>query len=578
MLFLSSTALAQEFDANKGFNWLVDKSSNGNYGDIKTTAVAAVALKDSGVLSHADLALQYLRSQEDSNDNCWPKGSCNPQDTAFALWALSEFGEKTVAGQSWLRDSLTAALKNNWWLQVVTAENGTCSISYPTDKGTQEDIIRIDGGKFPGCSATPSGTFFDLNRCLKTKNTLVKHASATLDVNCKSLGTNTVISVIFNKGNEFTLVEQATAERYLVTINNGCFGSTAKGSCAKDVSLYNNWFLQEIESAVDVDSWLLSKYDNLKAFDNALMFLASEDDEQLFLDDLIKQQSNDGSFGKDVLDTSLAILALKKGGSSEEETAAIEFLESKQREDGSWEDSKFKTALALYSAFTSANIVLGPPKPRTGGGGDGPICGDNICEDDETEVSCPKDCKTQTQTCVVDGRCDANFGENSRNCASDCTCGDNVCDSVEKSGGSCTDDCGDSSGGSKAFCGDDLAEGVEECDGSDDAFCPGSCQVDCTCGVEEESSSLGWLWILLIILLLGIAAFFFYSKYQGKGGKRPTAKRPEYKPYSSQLQGPQKRAAPKMQYAAPKSSARASKVDDELEKSIKEAKKLLKKL
>jgi len=33
----------------------------------------------------------------------------------------------------------------------------------------------------------------------------------------------------------------------------------------------------------------------------------------------------------------------------------------------------------------------------------------------------------------------------------------------------------------QATCGNDIQEGQEQCDGSDDAFCPGSCQSDCTC-------------------------------------------------------------------------------------------------
>ena len=34
-----------------------------------------------------------------------------------------------------------------------------------------------------------------------------------------------------------------------------------------------------------------------------------------------------------------------------------------------------------------------------------------------------------------------------------------------------------------AICGNDVAEGAEECDGIDDAACPGQCQLDCTCPV-----------------------------------------------------------------------------------------------
>ena len=49
-IFFLSSSVTAEFDANKGFSWLVGKSSNGNYGDIQTTAVAAVALAATSLL------------------------------------------------------------------------------------------------------------------------------------------------------------------------------------------------------------------------------------------------------------------------------------------------------------------------------------------------------------------------------------------------------------------------------------------------------------------------------------------------------------------------------------------------
>ena len=581
----AGNVLAQEnkdkFDANKGFSWLVDKGTSGNYGSIMATAFAALALKESGVLGHADRAVDYLKSQQDKEDQCWPKGSCKPADTLFALWTLNEFGEKTADGEDWLRSALTPSLKNNWWLQVITAENGTCRVSYNTGNGEEEDVIRVDGGKFPECSATPTKTFLDLNRCLKKKNVLAGRAATAFDVNCQSLGANTVISLVFNTGSTFTLVEQSTTDRSLITVNNGCVGDSVKGSCSKDKSLYGNWIFTQMESSLNVNAWLKEKYDRLKPFDNALMFLASRTDEQVFLDDLTKQQRNDGSFDKDVLQTAIGYLGLEKGGNAEKAALAKEFLESKQRDDGSWEGSTLKTAIVLYSAFTDSTIVVGPPKGG-GPGPKGPVCGDNVCEDPETEVSCPKDCQKQQEVCVIDGRCDTTFKENSQNCPADCTCGDNVCDSAERASGSCEADCGSTGGGPKEICGNDITEGFEECDGSDDTLCPGLCQADCTCAQEEASGSWGWMITLGIILLVGVGAFFFFMKYQqshkkGKG-RGNTGKRPDFKPFTSQLSKPSgKGPMPRMQYRAPARQPK-SKLDAELDKSIKEAKKLIKKL
>lgn len=569
------------FDVSKSFNWLVSRAQNGNYGDTMTTSLAAVALKNVGALSQANQALAVIKSTADTTNNCWPKSNCKPIDTAFAVWALDEFGEKTTASEGWLRSALAVALQNNWWLQIVTTENGTCTIAYPDAQGSpQQETIQVDAGKFPACAATPTKTFFDLNRCLKVKNIVVNSPSTTFDVDCRGLSPNTMISAIFNKGNEYTLVDQATAERSLITINNGCFGDSPKGSCVKDTSLYINWLSAEVESPLNTNAWLRTVYDNKKAFDTAMLFLASKTNDDLYSGDLVKIQRDDGSYDKDIRETAVAVLALKRGGFTDPANKAIAFLKSKQAADGSWESNTLKTALVLFAAFSDAQVNIGPLTGDGDGGGPAPTCGDNICDVGETELSCPKDCQQSQQTCVIDGVCQAQFGENSQNCANDCSCGDNICDSVEKASGLCTEDCGTSRGDitpEPAYCGNDIAEDDELCDGGDDAACPGSCQVDCTC---EEKKSFGWLWTLLIILLLAAAAFFFIKHKKGGSNKKPFgSQKPEFRPYTSQLEM-QQRQAPRMQYQMPPQQPveRSSRVDDELERSLREAKKLMKKI
>ena len=86
------------------------------------------------------------------------------------------------------------------------------------------------------------------------------------------------------------------------------------------------------------------------------------------------------------------------------------------------------------NADTSVTIVF-----AGGGGSTGDVCGDGICEGDETSVTCAADCSAV----CGDGACTRE--ESSITCAEDCipVCSDEVCDaSAGETCGTCEDDCG----------------------------------------------------------------------------------------------------------------------------------------
>ncbi len=69
-----------------------------------------------------------------------------------------------------------------------------------------------------------------------------------------------------------------------------------------------------------------------------------------------------------------------------------------------------------------------------------PVCGDGICEGDETPTTCELDC----EVCVTDGVCDAEWGEDRVTCPADCPlCNDDgECDFLEGEDGlNCPGDC-----------------------------------------------------------------------------------------------------------------------------------------
>ena len=568
----AQTAPPPNFDSNKGYNWLVSQSRNGDYGnDIMTTAFAVMALKNVGAIDHAQQALDFIKSKEDTSKHCWPQGSCKIKDTAFALWVLNDFGEDTTGGEEYLRDSMTSALRDNWFLEVVTSNNGTCKISYTRGDNNIEKTVAVNQGKFPGCTGNFPNTFFNLNTCLES-NLLNNNPSIELDINCNELGPSTIISVIYNSGSNYYIIKEATSSRDKVIIENGCFGNSAGGSCNFEATLYTNWILSTIGSDVTTFLWLRNNYDKLKTLDNALMYLIARDaSREQFIIDLKPLQKNDGSFNRVIFDTAFAILALSDSGNIEEAQAAVSWLQTRQNADGSWENNLLKTALVLYAAFPDAVVSLPPPiggEPPTG------FCGDGICnaENLENNQNCPSDCPTETtEVCQVNGVCETSEGEDSFNCEQDCTCGDAICDSSE-SYSSCPEDC--QSEEPTAFCGNGILEATEECDidptteTGEDSSCPGRCQADCTCA--EKRGFPWWISIFIVLALIGVIIYYIKTR----------TSKPSEKPGLKTFMPKSPFEVPKTGYrpTPPSQPAFKSKVEDELEKSIDEAKKLLKKI
>ncbi len=219
---------------------------------------------------------------------------------------------------------------------------------------------------------------------------------------------------------------------------------------------------------------------------------------------------------------------------------------------------------------------------------------------------CSKEC---SNVCTVNNKCEQDLiekynlpeNENSQNCPEDCSCGDEICDDYERESGTCTEDCPVEAA---AECGDGI------CTEGEDVSCPkdceGVCNTDGTCDegegcdcadcAEEEmctgkaKGGMKWIIILLIIIAFGGVAYFFLTRK--KGGK---AEGPSYDLYGRGMGSSQARAPPekpkakgsffseltKPKQAAPQGPVFSrgetkSKLDEDIEKSIREAKKLIK--
>jgi hypothetical protein len=575
MLSLLSLAVTAEnetqgFDPSESFNWLIKHCEAGHCkdstSDIMATSFYAMAMKSSGYSnSYGQAAIDYLIDQKDDKNECFPKSRCKVKETAFALWALSNYGEDITGIEDYIKDELAAGLKENWWLQIITnAENKTCTIGYPYEGALEQEEVIVDKGTFPDCQVGQPETYFDLNDCLKT-NLLNLNPAIELTIDCSNIGSGTKIVIIYNTGTEFYLTEEATTSKYQTQIENACH--TLNGACDKDTSLWANWILSTKRSDLSTNLYLFTEYDNLAPIDTSLLYLSTQDNEKQnkYIEELKNIQRLDGSFNTNDFQTAMAIMALHASASTEEVSEAIKYLESSVRSDGSWGGSVLTTAATLYTAFSGASVTINP-MPIGSEVPNSATCGDGYCDVTESSYSCPDDCK-EDEICVVNNKCETEFGENTENCPLDCAA--NTPKETQET------------------CGNDMMEGYEECDGFDDSNCSQGyyCTSQCVCAPEfepiKEDKGFGWLISAILILVLIVVAYLFYNKHQKNNSKtiKPFSTGPDF--FKSKPRSPGRGFSnSKKQYPAARSSSRKvapknTRSELELEKSIKEAQKLL---
>lgn len=598
LILFSISALAQqetkEFNSFKAYQWLAGQPNS----DVSAASWSVLAFNRGNRFSDAEEAITWILTQKNA-ENCFPLQACRTKDTSLALISMNLLNKADAQLVSdWLKGSLSSSTEaGNWLLEVATDATGTCKLSYESRGQVREEQVQVDKGKFPGCG---NSNFYDLNTCLPN-NALRNNPTLDLTVDCSGLTGQPIISLLYKAGNTFYIVSSTVSNSALVKVNNGCFGRVRNVACDKESTFYANWALKNSKSDVDTSMYLRAKYDKMSVEDNALMYLASKD--PTLAAQIKSLQQPDGSWARSVQSTALALIVLNDDPLSYENeiTKAKEWFATRQREDGSINSNAADTALALYSLGISGGTGLDSGTCSDGlknqdergidcGGvcqtqsdccdnselddtEEGTDCGgpcentcsaeELVCDNDgtcnsasgESESNCPSDCKPLSTECVPNDNCEITYGENAENCPQDCSCGDGECDETE-SESSCSQDCG-------------AAEVVQTNDDEEPIAKP----------AKKKSSSTGtFILILLLLGVLGAGGYFAYKRGlikfpSGASKQEPASAKPDYRPFSSRLQP--KPAAPARQQ--PSARPTMSKADAELEKSLEEAKKLLKK-
>jgi hypothetical protein len=462
---------------------------------------------------------------------------------------------------------IPSSLSGDWLIEVSNDKTGTCKLEWDINGQAKDKTVNVAEGRFTECS---NSYFLSVKDCVSTS--ILNNPGTKISVDCTALEGGKVISLVYRNSNSFYILSSATGDKADLTINNGCFGARPRdSSCKKDSSLYAAWAAKETGLTVDVKMYLMDSYSEANPDDNALLYLSTKD--ARYLAALKQIQKTDGSFEKSVMKTALAVLAMKDDAAySEEVTKATDWLKTKQKADGSLGTVE-ETAAVLYAAFNDA--VTAP----SGEENIPSICNNNyLCEEEagEDAINCPDDCAgTEEETditsysdCNDDTICDIDYGETTANCPGDCSCGDGKCDDTESEEGSCEEDCASTS--AAPVCGDGSCNGDET-----EEDCPD----DCTDTASTGSGSTNWIIIALIALIVIAGGIFAFKKF---GGAKPKAKpgQPGYsfpKPIGMPSMGPSKVPPMKQMTSRTSGFARPSPKakDEELDKSLAEARKLL---
>ncbi len=576
VILASVTAVTADFDRLTSYDWLENKS----HGMLTIEEMSYTTLALNNANRNVNTLIQNINAEKDTLQGCWPNAACNVKDTSLAYLALKTTGQNTADIEEYLTQPSTlipGVTSGEWRIQIEAPSNGTCMISWNEGIDTKE--FQVQGNQI---SPTAQQYFINIAQDLDA-NLVNSQTGAKVEVDCSQLSGSIIISLIYKKSNNIYILQNIQSARATeanaLTIENGCYGQTASAtSCDYESTLTATWAQVEAGkdlSEIGTQTYLESSLSNNELHRGMLArtLTSAGQVKTIYFNQMQQSQTQDGSWSAgDVLTTAFSVFALQGAtGYTDTMSLALEYLNRVAANDGSWNQGVLDTSIALIALegarFTQTVIDTTEIPPTV------EICDDGIDNDNDGYDDCgDADCSTffMCDTCN-----DGVFNENEEGI--DC-------------GGPCAE-C-ETSSGQEEICYDGLDDdndGFTDCDDYD-------CEFDdaCVSGVEyeptetQDEKSYTWVWILLLLLLLGGGGFFFYTKYiktgkidprdlksmfkKKKKVQKPTfqqfVKQKQYKPQPAQRR-PQQKARPQQRRAR-------SKEDEELDKSLREAEKLLK--
>ena len=525
---------AAEVDKEKAITWInqnVDVNSN-----VRDVSLASLALKSSAYSSKAQALITSLQSRMDE-EGCFPKDNCNVRDTAFALIALNDFNKPVDKLASWLKKaSSSSGSVGNWFVQVTTENTGICKFS----SGNFSKEVTVNDNQNTDCGSpwisVGSGQCFNID--------LSKNPVTDISVDCSALNDpDAIISLLSIKENEFSIISQPIGSFVTLSVNDFCWGAQEGASCDLDSTAYAYWALSELTN-IEVPPFLASAQSK-----NALHYaiLHQSTNQQVYLNWLAQNQNQAGYWDdQSIFKTAIASYSLESSLRTNISKKSLDWLGSQQRDTGSFSNDVYDTSAVIY--FTT---------PRVSGGGFGGL-GTRICGDNTLDVDLGEECDGLDDD-ACSGQCVAPGLPNECTCEAAAACLTN-------------DDCG------SLFCDSSTGHCVEclrNTDCSSGEVCnlrTNTCEQDIVSPVlpSQEDSPVGLILTIFGILVVLAAIYFVYKKYLNKPKSAKPSQGPSYLAENKAKQ-PAETYKPSLRRYKPEDEH----LESELDKSIKEAQKLL---
>jgi len=571
LLISISFAIAQENETTNATTTIstnqVDSAYEYLQNEISEKGCSSISLEDQifSLLAVGECGPDVISASV--SDEYWQISSRpNLKITSQAILALDETSRDTTSAEEWLLSQTSSPSDIIWYLQIESTEETTCEITY-NDNSYDVDInedktLSNDAGN---CLELSSGDYW-----LEIDSGCFDYE---FEINCdKSFQTN----LIFKRrtSNIHHLLGQTNIGSASATttekVRASCF--IEGGECDYEGSLWATLVL--FKKGYDVDEYLpyliTLAEENIEYLPESFLYFLTGEDE--YRNDLLLKQKKDqnsyywdeGGLEDKFYDTALALLSISD--EPLEETNTKTWLLSIQKSDGGFPTSIKNNAFILYSLWPRAIT----PTAR--------------------------DCEDAGHTCTSIASCD------SANVLSDYSCGGAlICCNVapvlqscsEMGGETCTSD-QNCVGGRMETASDtsNCCVGGGTCESPSEASeCEewgGTCRVECEsgevseiyecdeygeiCCMEKESSSLWWIWILLILIILAVVGIIFRKKIQSffrkKPGLKPVRKPSPGMPPAMMRRPPiQRRILPPPARRAPsKSPKKPGELDDVLKK------------
>lgn len=537
------------------YNWLYDTTTNKSL-DVQEESAALMALLGQPTRELSGIVEELVKT-EDPVQHCWPKGGCKTKDSSLATLALYLAGQDVNQEVKWLKDAkISMGNKGEWWLVIKSSTDGTCNIKYGNRPAKP---FELEGDKIKKAKGE---YYINLN---EIDTSILRAVTPKIEVDCSTIP-STIIALVFKPdANTFFIQKSEAVTNTELVVANACYGTgKSTNTCDYESTALASWTLLEMGetgSTKDDLGTIIYLESQLKPGNPVHLsllnrvLLKSSSVAPSFLEELAKQQKQDGSFNGDVYATSLAVLAMDGTEKTENVGRARDYLLRRVGKDGSWNKNVRNTAFALL-ALHGVDLGRAEIENIEPSNIKREVCGNNLDDDNDGVQDCgEEECKEEELCKITEEEAEEEEEPVSCTASADCESGQ------ECIFGACVQ----------------KEEETEETPADVLDETP----------PEDKGGSI-WVWVIILIVALLVLGTVFYLKYVKTGKvslsdlfrkkKKQTfedyRRVAEFKPVEQprQTQPTRQQAPPRI---APQRAVK-SKEEEELERSLREAEKLIK--